>query len=437
MIDIMLSGGNNPWMYHLSNVLLTGTIAVALFLLITRFKIRTNLALLTALIFCSHPLFISFIAWIPSRGDLLLTLFSLLSFIFFIDFVQKKKICCLLLCWAAYTLALFSKETAAVLPFLFLWYYFAFSTEKQNYKKILPLIILFVFSGALWFYLRSKAISPLVNSKEFDLVGFMPLISNLRTIPESLVKFFLLMDIVPLPFFSIFKTLSGIVIMAIIIFLLFRNKERKLPEKIFCLTWFIVLMLPPMLYKHKLIDYLDHRFFLPLIGILFFLLFIIPRNWFKNDNFKEYWMIIIVIIFLSLVTLIKCRNYSSPETFYDSAISSNPKSAFAYNNRGNVKIMNRDYTGALADCKEAASISPTFAQAFYNIGVSKANLGDDAGAIEAYNQAIQINPGFDQFYYNRAYSKTNTGDYSGAKEDYNKAIRINPGIFRHTIIWAL
>ena len=66
MIDILLSGGNNTWMYHLSNILLLGLIACLLFLLLKKFLIPPNLALLSTLIYCAHPLFVSTMALIPN-----------------------------------------------------------------------------------------------------------------------------------------------------------------------------------------------------------------------------------------------------------------------------------------------------------------------------------------------------------------------------------
>ena len=143
-------------MYHLSNILLLGLISCLLFLLLKRFLIPPKLALLSTLIYCAHPLFVSSIAWIPARGDLLLTFFSLLSFLFFIEFLQKEKIIYLFLNWVAFTIALFCKETAAFLPFLFIIYFFTFHTEKRFEKKYLFMIILYAVSGIFWFWLRSK-----------------------------------------------------------------------------------------------------------------------------------------------------------------------------------------------------------------------------------------------------------------------------------------
>ena len=188
MVDIQLSGGNNTWMYHLSNILLLGAIACSLFLLLKRFLIPPKLALLSTLIYCAHPLFVSTIAFIPNRGELLLAFFSLLSFLFFIEFLQKRKIIYLFLNWAAFTIALFCKETAAFLPFLFIIYYFTFHSEKRFEKKYLFIIVLYAVSGFFWFWLRSKAIGGIQIRN--DVFGLTALLLNLRIIPEIFSKVF-------------------------------------------------------------------------------------------------------------------------------------------------------------------------------------------------------------------------------------------------------
>src|ERR1035437_834339 len=128
MFDVNLSGRNSTWMFHFTNIMLLGLIACLLYLLLIRLLIPLKLALLSTLVYCAHPLFISSITWIPARGDLLLAFFSLWSFLFFIEHLQKKKIKYLLLHWLTFTLALFCKETAVILPILFFIYYVAFSS---------------------------------------------------------------------------------------------------------------------------------------------------------------------------------------------------------------------------------------------------------------------------------------------------------------------
>ena len=43
-----------------------------------------QLSLLLALLFALHPMFVPMVAWIPTRGDLLLTIVVIISFILFI-----------------------------------------------------------------------------------------------------------------------------------------------------------------------------------------------------------------------------------------------------------------------------------------------------------------------------------------------------------------
>jgi len=422
MIDIQLSGGNNAWMYHLSNILFLGLISCLIFLLLKRLLVPPKLALISTLIYCVHPLFVSTTVFIPNRAELMLDFFSLLSFLFFIDFLQMKKISYLFLNWAAFTLALFSKETGAFLPFIFITYYFTFSKEKRFDKKYLFMIVLYAISGMYWYWLRSKAIVNFSNSGE--VFGLPALLSNLRIIPEALTKFFLPFDFAPIPGFSIMKFLIGVVIIILIIIIFSKNKERSKKEKVFCFSWFIILMLPPMLYKHPYIDYLDHRFFLPLFGILLFLLFIFPKKWLKKGDIKISWIMIAIIIFLCSFTFIKSRDYSDPMTFYNSVISYNSNSALAFNNRGKIKSNKGEYEDALKDFNRAIDISRSYDKPYNNRGLIKSKMGDYIGAIADFDIAISINNIYANAYSNRGAAKIFLGKYKESIVDFNQTIAL-------------
>jgi tetratricopeptide (TPR) repeat protein len=423
IVDMQLSGTGSAWMFHVSNILLLGLISGLLFLLLKRFSIPPRLALLAALIYCVHPLFISSVAWIPARGDLLLTLFSLLSFMFFIEFLQNRKLLFLLLNWLAFTIALFCKETAAFLPFIFIIYYFTYSTNKRLEKKQLFIILLYAVSGLCWYWLRSKATS---GANQNEILGLGAMLSNLRTFPESLAQFFVPVDIAPIPSFSVFKTFIGLLVIALLVYFFFRNKAKLKKEKIFCLSWFLILMLPPMLFKHPLIDYLDHRFFLPLIGILLFVLFLFPKKWFVKGDIKHAWLMIAVLVLLSSFTFIKSDTYSNTLTFYDSAISHNSNCALAYYNRANLKNNNGDFKGAIIDFDKTLAICPDYSDVYNNRAYAKVNLGDKQGALADFDKAIAISPTPYMCYCGRGNVKKTMNDIKGAISDFNKAISVNP-----------
>jgi hypothetical protein len=422
MADIRLSGGNNTWMYHLTNILLLGLIACLLFLLFRKFLVPLKLALLSTLVYCVHPLFTSSIAWIPARGDLLLTFFSLLSFLFFIEHLQKKKVIYLFLHWLTFTLALFCKETAVALPLLFIIYYFTFSSEKRFEKKYILNIVLYAVSGLCWFWLRSIAIGNFSIQNEVKLI---PLISNIQTIPESLVMFFLPFNIKQIPSFSLFKTLIGLGIIIMIVVLFFINKERSKKEKIFCLCWFLFLLLPTLLYKTEYIDYLSHRFFIPLIGLLLFILFILPKKWFEKENYKGSWLMIAVLIILSSVTFVKSRSYSDPMTYYNLAIWQSPDNALMYNNRGYVKFNMNDFQEAINDYTKAIELNPNFSLAYNNRGLAYSSIGDLESAIKEFDKAITLNPNSALAYINRGNIYCNEGNNEMGIKYYNKAIGLN------------
>jgi tetratricopeptide (TPR) repeat protein len=425
MIDIQLSGGNHAWMYHLSNVLLIGCIACSLFILLRKFSIPEKTALLGTLIYCAHPLFVSSIAWIPARGDLQLTLFSLLSFIFLIEFLQKKKNKYLYLHWAAFTLALLSKETAMFLPFLFALYYFIYIREKCFEKKYLLVIFLYAISGILLYWLRLKAIGSFSNKN--DEIGIASALWNLQTIPEALAMFFIPYKIAPFPNFSLFKTITGLAVIIVLIILFFRNKERTNKEKFFGISWFILLLLPSMIYRNPHIDYLNHRFSLPMIGMLVFVLFLFPKKWFEKSSVKTSWIMIAIIIFLSSFTIVKSRSYTDPMTFYNSSISMNPNSALAYFNRGCIKRDNKkNIEDVIVDFSKAIELNPKYTKAYNNRGYAYGKQGLSEKAIADYTKAIELKPEYADAYSNRASEYFQQKNYAKAIADYTKAIEIKP-----------
>jgi tetratricopeptide (TPR) repeat protein len=423
MADICLSGGNNPWMYHLTNVVVLGFIACLLYLLFGRFIMKSSLALCGALVYCVHPLFVSSIAWIPARGDLLLTGASVLSFILFIEFLETEKKLYLFLHWAAFTLALFCKETAAFLPFLFSIYYLIFYYKTTIKIKHLIAIMLYGASGTLWYFLRSRAIPGDVIHN--DVYGLKALIDNLRVLPESLAKFMVPLDMAPLPGYSAFKTFTGIGVIIVLILLFFYDRERLRKEKIFSISWFLILMLPAMLYKHHSYDYLDHRFFLPFIGILAFIMFILPRKWHEKGSAHKYWITIAVLLFLSGLSFIKSYAYADSMTFYNTAILRNDTSDFAYNNRGANYLSQGMFDKAIADFTKAIEIKPYY-KAYYNRGIAFDAMGLYDNAIADYTIALELKSDDGEILNNRGITYFHRGLYNNAIADYTMALKIGP-----------
>ena len=107
-----------------------------------------------------------------------------------------------------------------------------------------------------------------------------------------------------------------------------------------------------------------------------------------------------------------------------------PEDAAAFGRRGNERLSNGDYHGAIADYNEVIKIKPDFGYAYHNRGVARHRLDDHAGAIEDYTKALELVAIHDikaaKTYGYRGAARAALGDHQGALEDYNKVIEIDP-----------
>jgi len=428
MLDVHFSNTTDTWMFHLTNVLLFGLLTCLLFLFLLRFSIPSSIALASTLVYCANPLFTSTVAWIPARGDLLLTVFSLLTLILFIDYLKNRKTIFLISHWISFTIALYCKETAAFLPFLMLLYFLIFTKNKLIEKSNIITVILYAISGFLWFWMRSKAIGDVSDKPDLFQVGFMSVLKSIRIMPEALTSFFLPVGIAVIPGFSNIRLIVGIVIIALFIFFIFKNK-LLLKEQLFCIFWFLLLLVPTMFFRHLYIDFLCHRFILPFIGILLLILIVLPKHWINHKtNFVPKVFIAIAIIF-SILTVKNLHSYSSQSSFYDAAIAQNPNSSFSYNNRGTLKFMDKDYQGALDDFTKAASVNNTIAETYLNMALAQSNLNNFKDAVPNYDKYISFRPKKAETYVNKGMALGSMGDFKGAITCFTKAISLDSNMW--------
>ena len=74
------------------------------------------------------------------------------------------------------------------------------------------------------------------------------------------------------------------------------------------------------------------------------------------------------------------------------AIQISPTYVFAYDNRGEIKRMRKDYDGAIVDYNKAIQLDPKDAYSWNNRGIARRDTGDKAGAIADFKKALEINP---------------------------------------------
>ena len=259
MLDSQI-GGVNAWIYHADNNFLHVLSLLLALYLCTLLGIDRRAALLVLLILSVHPIFTHAVCWIPSRMDLLLSVFSISSFVMFLKFIQTKKKRFIVFHFLFFFLAVFSKETAAILPLVLSFYYYLVFPTKQ--KKTMP-VFWTGWSLIIVVYLVMRA-QVLHNQTSAGYFNILASFENLQVIPTILAKLLLPINLSPMPRFETVSTVLGILLLGIMVFITLRKEERGNYNALaFGILWYLLFMLPPVLYTNQVavfgFYYLEHR----------------------------------------------------------------------------------------------------------------------------------------------------------------------------------
>lgn len=415
LIDVKISGSMDARMFHITNVLLFSLIAFSLYFLLLKFNISHLYAFFGTLLYSAHPLFISSASWIPARGDLLLTLFSILSFIWGIRFLEKKKYSALIITWLCFTLALFSKETAMLLPVLFLIYFLTFNPKPKIDFKVIVLGFLLLCTATVWYFLRNLSITD--SDLNLTVSNFL---YNLLAIPVSLAMFAVPYNFSTVPEYTLTKILIGCVLLVLTVVLMVKNTSQPRKKKIFFLLWFLLLLIPTFFAKTKEWDYLDHRFLLPLIGILALTLLHIQ----SKSKRKVIPVLALITAVFSILTIFNSQAFSNPVTFYEAMKHNKNKPDTYYFLKGNVEQISGKLDNALQSYSAAIAHNPEHFRALNNSGIIKQTKGDLKGALTDYNSAIDLGLKNYSIFKNRGTVRMKLNDYDGAIQDFESALEL-------------
>jgi len=453
--------GTQPFLYHFFNIIVHLANSLLLYLLLQKIFLENRIAnLAIALIFLVHPIQSEAVATISGISNLVFTLFFLLSFLFFVNSGKLsglKRITRYFISLIFFVLALLSKEQAIVMPFVFLLYLLVNKKEKQKVRyKLFGLAGYFLV--AFIYFLARKILFG------FSLSGIFlfkeELFLRLLSIPRTLLTFMRLVilpydlhyyrstDILK-PYFWPMIILLGII--AIMIFAVKAASRPTRPKLLFGLGWFVVTILPvlnivPLINEYSFVLTAEHFMYLPVIGLLIFIAFLIQEALFAVDRNKaiKYSILTIVIIsLLSIVITVENNSYWQDETFLFQKTLKYEK------NFGRVRILlakayyrKKMYGEAITEYQKSLAIfneylekaKGTKAEKFYldfiveifsDMGTCYRETGDYEKAIGFYTQAILINPKNAATHNNIAVCYIEKDEFLKAAQHFKAAIDLN------------
>ncbi len=431
IIDAQIAN-SSPGFYHFMNINYHILCCLSLFWLLCLLGFKKEISLAGTLLLSVHPLMANAVYWIPARNDLLVTLFSLIFLNMSILWIQNRKPILMIAAIFAFAMAIFSKESGIITPIVIILYLVLTKQLSIDKGKIIYFILLLTIS-IFWFILRSNAITLVSGSQ----VGPRFILTNYPFPFEIISKLFFPANIAVTPIYTPIYTGLGIILSILILTVFFKVKQKSTWLFFLGTVWYFAFSLPNMLVRldtsANSYDYLPHRAYLPIIGLLIAIMSLLPPTFSLFNKKKTVVLFSIFLLYISLNSLYLSIKYSNPERFWNSSISNNPDKAWFYYFLGRYYYKQKDYTKFEKHLRKAISLN-NHQRFLYDLGMIyftyKKNYDT---AIILFNQARatgftdpEANSNYTRLFIESSQNYFAKGEYRKAADRCQIAVNLEP-----------
>ena len=408
MFDAQFGEKNLFFMSHLTNIILHMLVVCLLFFSLKKMNVGRLMAFAFTLLFAMHPVNTQTVSWIPGRNDSLLAIFLLSSFIFFLSYIESKKIKFLSLHILFFTLALFTKETGVMIPILYTLYilfFKGFLYIKQNYKQYTYLLVSWLIASTIYFFMRSFAVKSFVGTGATVYSIFVSIYEKSFSLVSVVGKIFLPIKLTVFPVFTTINTALTDInviygVLVLILILLYCITQNKINTKmiLFGTAWFLFFMVPTFLTKMD--GFPENRIYVPMIGFIFIVLGLnlLPSlENFLNSKIPKYnpkkvifISIGILVALYSMGVMVRNRHYQNEVTFFTNALDR----PLSHNNLGVLYTLKHNLVKAEEEYKKALELNPLEKHAHGNLGLLYEKQGRLEEAKIEYAKEAAVNPEF-------------------------------------------
>ncbi len=441
--------GINPIGYHLINNLLHIGNGILIYWLLYRIFKNKFIPFWTALFFIIHPLQTEAVTYVAGRGDPLNVFFMLSALALILAYRQNQRRLFLYFSYPLVSLALLSRETAIIFPFLLMILDISFLRSekfwqalKKSFLFALPyFLIVFIyglmrltvlnFENTLNFYQNPNPYSESLLIRMYTFLSILILYLKLMILPLGLHMERSATVFGALFYWQVFLPLIALVTSLIFLRRLYRNRS---PGKIsgynvmlFGFGWFFINLGPTSGITPINATQYEHWLYLALAGPLVMLFFFLNR--FMKAKKSGYAIIVILLaagVFFSFLTIKRNILWGNPIKFYEDILKYEPASARINNNLGNFYYDKNETKKAEDYYWKAVSVEDNFPQPHFNLGSILQDRGDIRGAIVEFEKAIEIDPNFPYAYQNLAVIYAAQGDLAATIKYLEKFRELQP-----------
>ncbi|MGE5425611.1 MAG: tetratricopeptide repeat protein [Bacillota bacterium] len=421
VLDWHLGGGSIAF-FHLTNLLYHSLSVCLAYALLLRTGIRRKVAFWLSLFFAIHPALVQAAIWIPGRNDVLAAAFIFLTLIFVSRWFREEKGRDLGLSWLFFLLALLTKETAALLPFLALGWILVYERRYFSWFKLGLASAGAAVSGFVWYLLRAAALD---GGSSGGLLSSLAdnLLSPVIFLGKALLPFNL--SVYPVPadanwFFGIASILMLAALLAV-------SRPRNWRGVAYGFLWFWPLLVlgsarpDGEIYR----NFMEHRLYIPIFGLMLILAETV-RYW---DRVGAEWRRrligagLILFIFLSYQ---HSWHFRDRLVFWQQATESSPHSSLAQRNLGAMEYLDGNADDAEKRYLESLRLNPEEPMVHNNLAVIYMDRGDWRRAETELKEELKINPEYDVALFNLGRVYLEKRRFHDASLLFRETLRVNP-----------
>jgi tetratricopeptide (TPR) repeat protein len=407
-------GGGAPWFYHLSSILLH-ILACCLFLwLLLQAGHKKEPAFLLALIIGVHPALVQAVAWVPGRNDILLAVFLLFTALGLFRYFRGGSWIWLAASSLSYLLGLFTKETAVIFLLILPPWALMNGIKHSRGKAFITGAALLGLS-VFWFIVRQLSAAgrtggdiPIREGLKYAGKGFLSytgkvvLPFNLSLVPDHL-------DVNVFP---------GLVAIAVLVLVFWRLRSVR-PQGLFLgLLWYVLFLIPALPNE----TFLEHRLYVPLMGLLFALGGIKPLADLRLGDRKPTLTLAVLVALLIFINIGHAAGFNDRETAWSRAVKVSPNSWLANMSMGLISSRSGDPALAEKYYLKARQANPGNAKLQLNLGLLYLNNRRPEQASKLFSGLLITHPDYPGANYNLGQSLDRLKKYDQAAECYRREL---------------
>jgi tetratricopeptide (TPR) repeat protein len=451
----------NPTGYHVVNLILFIADCLLIWLLLKRLAIPG--AFLAALLYAVHPINVESVAWVSQHKNVLSLFFFLLSLLWFIKSEMPDPVLLgkssrastenqvstgsvsnrwYFLSLLAFTLAMLSKGSVAILPLVLLllaWWQRG-RISKLDLWRSTPFFTVAIVLTLVNIWFQTHGAESAIRSASFleRLAG-----------AGGVIWFYLFKALVPIelvfvyPQWNIdvanplwwFPLVTAVAATVLLFVICYRRPSLWARAILFAWLFFCIALLPVLGFvdvgfmKFSLVA--DHYQYIALIAVVAFVA-AVGASWERSvkRSAQPIFAIAAAIAVISLSTLTRQQTslYADAITLDKATLQRNPQCWLIHANLAiDLAALDRNEE-ALAHAQEAVSLKPDYPVAHCALGNALAKLGKPQEAIDQYKQALTLDPDFHEALCDLGTVLEMKGNSSEAIEYLQRALQLDPGL---------